>query len=225
MVQKSIFGPAIAAAALLAVLTPAQAQLAPQWNYCKGEPGIDWRTQIENCTQLIESGRETRRNRSVAFINRGLAYYYLGQNERAISDYSEALYDDPNSSIAYHNRALVYRRLDRQQDAIADATQALRLNPRYASAHVIRGNAYQALRDYDRALAEYNASIRIAPDYLGYYNRGLTHHDKGNYAQAIADFDATLRLKPGYVDAIAAAASRTTKARITTRHSRTITKR
>src|SRR5215813_9425235 len=68
---------------------PAEAQLAPQWSYCTGSPDIDWNTQIRNCTTLIQSPREIPKNRSIAYINRGLAYYTLKQFDQAIRDYSE----------------------------------------------------------------------------------------------------------------------------------------
>ena len=95
----------VAAFALLG--NPSQkshAQLAPQWNYCTGSSDIDWDTQIRNCTTLLQSSRETRKNRSIAYINRGLAYYTLKNFDRAIGDYTEAINLDPQSVIAFHNR-------------------------------------------------------------------------------------------------------------------------
>src|ERR1700680_1512174 len=96
---------------VLAVLfgAPAQAQLAPQWNYCTGNPNIDWNSQIKNCTTLIQSSRETSNFRSIAYINRGLAYYILNDFDHAISDYSEAITLDPQSIIAYHNRGMSFK--------------------------------------------------------------------------------------------------------------------
>src|ERR1700674_3495766 len=70
----------------LPLATPGQAQLAVQWNFCTGSEDIDWNTQIKNCTALIQSNRETKQNRSIAFINRGLAYYTLKDFDHAISD-------------------------------------------------------------------------------------------------------------------------------------------
>src|SRR5882672_9995154 len=80
----------VAVAALVLLATQAQAQLAPQWSYCTGSAEIDWNTQIRNCTTLIQSGRETQKNRSIAYINRGLAYYTLKDFNRSIADNTEA---------------------------------------------------------------------------------------------------------------------------------------
>ncbi|MEQ9239110.1 tetratricopeptide repeat protein [Coleofasciculus sp. E2-BRE-01] len=46
-----------------------------------------------------------------AYINRGLAYYYQGDYEKAIADYTSALELDPYNYNAFHNRSLAYQRL------------------------------------------------------------------------------------------------------------------
>jgi hypothetical protein len=33
---------------------------SPQWRLCTGNPGVEWDQQIEACTALIQSGKETR---------------------------------------------------------------------------------------------------------------------------------------------------------------------
>ena len=60
--------------ALAAVTTSATAQLSSQWQFCTGNPGIDWDTQIKSCTALIQSGTELKENEAIAFYNRALAY-------------------------------------------------------------------------------------------------------------------------------------------------------
>ncbi len=88
---------AILVAVTLTILgTKSHAQLAPQWTYCTGNSDIDWNTQIRNCTTLIQSGRETSKNRSIAYINRGLAYYTLKDFARSIADNTEAITLDPS---------------------------------------------------------------------------------------------------------------------------------
>ena len=64
MRRAGSLGAVLAVVALLSLST-AYAELAPQWKYCSGDPGIDWDTQIRNCTTLLQSGRETSKNRSV----------------------------------------------------------------------------------------------------------------------------------------------------------------
>src|SRR5258708_6414061 len=64
----------IAVGAGLSLLTPADAELAPQWRSCTGTPDVDWDQQLRSCSTLIQSGRETTSNRATAFNSRGNAY-------------------------------------------------------------------------------------------------------------------------------------------------------
>ena len=46
--------------AFAAMTISAGAQLSSHWQACTGNPGIDWDTQIKNCTALIQSGTELK---------------------------------------------------------------------------------------------------------------------------------------------------------------------
>ena len=74
----------LAGTALLVV--PAGAQLSPEWQSCTGKSDVDWDQQIGACTALIQSDRETTRDKGIAYNNRGAAYYAKGDNDRAIAD-------------------------------------------------------------------------------------------------------------------------------------------
>ena len=50
---------------------------------------------------------------ATAYNNRGLAYHYLGQHQRAIQDYNNAVQLDPDRAVAYHNRDSAYAALFR----------------------------------------------------------------------------------------------------------------
>ena len=47
-----------------------------------------------------------------AYNDRGIAYNDLGQHQRAIQDYDEAIWINPQYKYAYRNLALVYTVLD-----------------------------------------------------------------------------------------------------------------
>jgi Tfp pilus assembly protein PilF len=79
---------------------------------------------------------------AVAFSNRGVAYYSLGQYEQAIKDYDEAIRLDPRHVSAYTGRCGSYNSLGQHQQAMQDCNEAIRLDPRNADAHNNRGVAY-----------------------------------------------------------------------------------
>lgn len=94
-----------------------------------------------------------------AYTHRGIAYFDLGDNNRAIADFDEALRLDPNRAEALNNRAWVRytaRDLDR---ALSDANRALTLDETKAymwdtrgHIHEARGSRSAAIRDYVKAL-------------------------------------------------------------------------
>jgi hypothetical protein len=59
---------------LLAGAAPAGAQRAPEWSTCTGKPDVKPEVQFKSCTALVESGRETPRDRAVAYFNRAQTY-------------------------------------------------------------------------------------------------------------------------------------------------------
>lgn len=118
-----------AAITLLAATSLAKAQLAPEWERCTGNPGIDWDQQIRSCTALIQSGQEARENLAIAHYNRGLAYENKENYERAIADYSETILLNPNDAEAFFYRSLDKERMGDNVGARADMAAAKRLNP------------------------------------------------------------------------------------------------
>ena len=63
---------------------------------------------IAGCTAVLTHGDEAVQDRAVAFYNRGNAYRYRGDTERAIADYSEAIRLKPDYALAYYNRGDAY---------------------------------------------------------------------------------------------------------------------
>jgi len=185
------------AIALLATIGIANAQLAPQWGTCTGASDIEWKQQISACTTLINSGRETAHNLTIAYINRGLAYYSIKNFERAIEDDTAAIRLDPRNKSAYFNRGLAYKNSGDLDRGLSDYSTAIRLDPKFGSAYVARGNVYGIKKDFDRAIKDYDQAIKLNPkDALAYMNRGRTKEDKGDKAGAEADLAIAKRLNP-----------------------------
>ena len=91
-------------------------------------------TAVEGCTAIIGSWpKDARgwmdRERTDAFNNRGVAYDRLGQMDRALADFEEALRVDPKNPFAFVNRAHI---------------------------RLVQGDYNGALADYNRALGSYN---------------------------------------------------------------------
>src|SRR5438477_10043037 len=71
---------------------------------------------IAACTRVIDDVGESNRNRRLAYDNRGIAWHFKGDNDRAIADYTEAIRLNPKDALAYDNRGTAWRdKVDRNR--------------------------------------------------------------------------------------------------------------
>jgi tetratricopeptide (TPR) repeat protein len=132
-----------------------------------------------------------------ALNNRGSNYDDIGEYDRAIADFDEALRLNPREGMAFNNRCFVF--LFRKKDydrAIQDCTQALSINPT-AKRYFNRGEAYRMKHNYTQAVADLTESIRLDPGYAdSYCSRGLAKQSNGDAAGGQADIDKAKQLNP-----------------------------
>src|SRR5580698_9431232 len=84
----------------LAAPSPALAQ-SLQTFHCTGESGVDWEQQIVGCTEAIKSGKFSEQELAPVYRNRGNAYYFTKDYDRAIADYTAAIKLDPSFAHAF----------------------------------------------------------------------------------------------------------------------------
>lgn len=147
-------------AAGLLLVSPAWADFEGNQQDCGNAKG--W-TQANACSRLLESNRFDTSNRAIIHNNRGAAFYFLKQYDRAIRDYDEALRLHPQYAYAYNNRGLAYRDLTQYHRAVQDYSEAIKLNPGFVDAYGNRGWAYEVLRQKRLALNDYLAALRLRP--------------------------------------------------------------
>ena len=162
--MRGLAGLALASMTVMVMLGPAPAQFSQKRAWCVNQGGtfsVD--QQMNGCSSIIQSGRESPRNLAIAYYSRGLAYYDKGDDDRAIADFNEAIRLDPKFAYAYSSRGLAY-------DHKGDSPRQPRLQrgdparSKYAPAYSNRGNAYYQKGDNDRAIADYNEAIRLDPE-------------------------------------------------------------
>ncbi len=151
--------------------------------------------RIIACTRNIKSGRFIGQNLAVAFTNRGLAYKRIGQGDRAIADFSEAIRLKPDFGFAFNNRGNAYYAKGQFDRAIKDYDEAIRLKPDLAEAFSNRGNVYRKKGRLARAIKDYNKAIHLNPDEAKVFaDRGLAYEKKGELTQALRDFKKAFKL-------------------------------
>lgn len=148
---------------------------------------------IDACTSIIFLDPRN----DGALVNRGIAYRRIGDLDRAIRDYNEAIRLNSRAADAFNNRGNAYRARNDFERARCDYDEAIRLNPQYAHAYNNRGIIFLELGDPYRAVPDFDRAIREDPSYANAFrNRGLAWTEQRLFDLAIHDFDEAFRLDP-----------------------------
>lgn len=153
---------------------------------------------------------------SHAYLERGDAYYSLGDFVNAMDAYSESIRIDPQDTDTYTSIGAVNYNLGKPHDAILDFNRAIQLDPRNALAHsnlgitkhgiaeqeIRRGNVDAATSLYQEAIAILDKAIQIVPDYAtAYSNRGIVRLALDDHDGALLDFNNAIAYKPEFGNA------------------------
>ncbi|MGD9880673.1 MAG: tetratricopeptide repeat protein [Reyranella sp.] len=128
----------------------------------------------------------------------------LGDTERALADYAEAIRRDPKATLALLGRGVLLASRKRAYDrAIEDFDRILRLDTHNVDALVARGSALAQLGRTAGALADLNRAVSLAPnDAQAHVERGVVQARLGEVNLAIQDFDEALKLDPRSFNAL-----------------------
>ena len=94
---------------------------------------------------------------------RGVAYWRLGQLDRALADHDRATSIDPQLAIAYNNRAFALAAAGRIQESLADANRCVELSPELSNCYGTRGQTLYLFGNFSDAIIDYNKSIELDP--------------------------------------------------------------
>ena len=133
---------------------------------------------------------------AAAYINRGVAYDYKGDYDRAIADYEQALKLKPSAEGHFNrgNAHLAKREYDR---AIDDYNQAIKLKADFGAAFDNRCWARAVVGILKPALADCNQALRLMPKNAATLDsRGFVYLKMSQFDAAVSDYDAALRINP-----------------------------
>lgn len=142
------------------------------------------------------------------YNNRGLLLFQVGQPERALADYNQALQLDPKLTQVYNNRANCYAAIGCLAEALADYETAIDLNPTNLHAWLNQGITYRDLEMYEQAIENFDLALQFSqllnltsdtPTHIQghlYAERGRTYHLAGDWNCAVADYQRALAALP-----------------------------
>ncbi len=125
---------------------------------------------VEFFTSAIVSGELDIEALAIAYNNRGVAHDQLGDYDRAVADYQEALSLKPDDAMSLRNlRVVLVRRgvalanTGEYQRALSDLTKAIELGPDKAVAWLRRAQVRMESGDLEGAAADLAQARRLAP--------------------------------------------------------------
>jgi tetratricopeptide (TPR) repeat protein len=113
--------------------------------------------EIEDLTAEIE----TNPDYFLAYNNRGIARYRMGDFEGAVKDFSRAIEIDPDSALAYNNCGLAKLKMEDIEGALFDFSKTIELDPKNAVAYFNRGIALIHKRIYKSAIKDFTRAAKL----------------------------------------------------------------
>ncbi len=141
---------------------------------------------------------------ALELYRRAAALDALGQTDRALGDYSEAIRLDPTDPLAFLGRGVLLAGRERlYARAIDDFDKVLVLAPNNVEGLVHRGDASSQMGNFGPALADLDRAVALAPGNAeAYVYRGLANSRRNESRLAMYDYKAGLALDPDNVDAL-----------------------
>ncbi len=129
------------------------------------------------------------------YTNRGSAYYFLDEYEKALDDFEEAIRINPEYAYAYNGRGVTYSAMGELDQAIADLTTAIELEPQNAEHYANRGVIYRRNEQFDESIADYQHALEIDPSRFDIYaNMGNLYFGLEHCPEALESYERYLEL-------------------------------
>ncbi len=131
-----------------------------------------------------------------------------GNYEKAMKEFANILYEQPDSAAVRVNRGFTLNLMGRFEEAIIDFDKALSLSGQDSYAYSNRALAYAQLNNLEAAKKDLEEALKLDPvNSYCYLTEGIIHLKKGNQIEACISFERAKALNPytfsleGYLDA------------------------
>ncbi len=142
------------------------------------------------------------------YYNIGNAFFDLGQYDKAVTYYQDALRVDPGMVKADYNLALTLVRMKRTDEAITILKRLMVSDPKNTTLMAALGWAYHQQGKDQEALNQYEAILVLSPaDKNALYNSGIILWKMKKKEDALDRFRKVLAIAPDDTDALFAAGS------------------
>ena len=123
----------------------------------------------------------------------------LGNSNRAISYFDEALKINPSSKWLYINKIAVLSETGKNEEALQVVTDLIEKNPNWFISYNVKGSILLNSDKKEEALKAFSRALEIEPNSAQVLtNRGNLYLDRKEIQKAIADFEKALQVQPNY---------------------------
>jgi len=137
---------------------------------------------------------ELNRSMAPAWSNLGQVHRLLGEYDRSIAAFEEAVTIDPTFLTAQMGKARAYRDMKRPQEALAIYDRLLKRMPDHPVLWNVRGSVYLQLGDRKMTRTCYRKAITLDPEFSAAWNNlGRLYRMEGDHGQAVEAFKKALR--------------------------------
>jgi protein O-mannosyl-transferase len=142
---------------------------------------------------FFTSAIDANSNNAMALTERGVALFDNKENDKALSDYDNAIKICPEYPPPYFNKGVLYGSLNDHYKAEYFFTEALKYDTLNKNANLLKENAYINLSHEKLFLHKYNDAVSILKKAIYYYpDNGSLHNYLGEAYFSLAKFDSSL---------------------------------
>ncbi len=167
------------------------------WRYSKQADRMALLGNWEEAVSAYSQAIAVEPSDSAAYVGRAKAHYMLGEHEKAVKDYTNAI-EIRETPRLYMKRGHVLLQLSRFAQADQDYHRAISLGSSSSTAYEGMGEAHRLQGEFDEAIRNYTVAIGPNDDgwWAAYYFRGLSYFQLRQFQRALEDFHHVIVLQP-----------------------------
>jgi tetratricopeptide (TPR) repeat protein len=162
LVGASLLG-ATPATAAVQVIGSSSARMCYEAADAPGKPTPD---ELGRCNAALSEEALARHDETATYVNRGILKLRLGRLQEAVSDFDNAIGNDPDEAEAYLNKGMAVLRMNDGAQAVPLFNSALQKKTRRpALAYYGRGVAQEMAGKLKEAYLDYRQASLIEPEW------------------------------------------------------------
>ncbi|MDD5594931.1 MAG: tetratricopeptide repeat protein [Candidatus Omnitrophica bacterium] len=139
---------------------------------------------------------------SQSYTGIGVAFWGLGEKEKALERAREAVTLNSRDWVAAANLGYIYLQLEMYDSAVDQSRRAITLNPKIAEIYYNLGYAYARQENFAKGVSEFQKAVALKPNFAyAYNNLGYCFWYENRFGEALEALNKATQLNPEYADA------------------------